>query len=81
MKHYYTTSGTCSRSIEIETEGDVIRNVKFVGGCSGNIQGICHLVEGMNASEVVKRLEGMQCGLRGTSCPDQLSKALREMGY
>lgn len=74
----YKTSGVCSSAIsfEIDDEGKV-RNVKFQGGCSGNTQGVAALVEGMDANEAVKRLEGIRCGFRPTSCPDQLAKALK----
>lgn len=78
MKYTYTTSGTCSRQIdfEIDDEGK-IRNVKFTGGCHGNTQGVSRLVEGMNADEVIARLYGIRCGAKPTSCPDQLSQAIR----
>ena len=74
----YKTSGVCSSAIsfEIDNEGKV-RDVKFQGGCSGNTQGVAALVEGMEAAEAVKRLEGIRCGFRPTSCPDQLAKALK----
>ena len=74
----YKTSGVCSSAIsfEIDNEGKV-RDVKFQGGCSGNTQGVAALVEGMDATEAVKRLEGIRCGFRPTSCPDQLAKALK----
>lgn len=78
-KYAFFPQGTCSRLIEIETEGEVIRNVRFEGGCSGNLQGIASLVSGMKASDVIARLEGIRCGNKCTSCPDQLSKALREI--
>ena len=75
----YKTSGVCSSAIsfEIDNEGKV-RDVKFQGGCSGNTQGVAALVEGMDAAEAVKRLEGIRCGFRPTSCPDQLAKALKQ---
>ena len=73
----YTTQGTCSRQILIETEGDTIKHVEFVGGCAGNTQGVARLIEGMDVEEAISRLDGIQCGYRGTSCPDQLAKALR----
>ena len=74
----YKTSGVCSSAIsfEIDNEGKV-RDVKFQGGCSGNTQGVAALVEGMDAAEAFKRLEGIRCGFRPTSCPDQLAKALK----
>ena len=74
----YKTSGTCSREIRFDIDGDIVKNVRFVMGCNGNTQGISHLVEGMTVDEVIKRLEGINCGGRGTSCPDQLAKALKD---
>lgn len=80
MKYTYKTSGTCSRAIDIETDdAGVITKVRFQGGCNGNTQGVAKLVEGMKAADVIERLEGIRCGFRGTSCPDQLAKALRQM--
>ena len=75
----YATRGTCSRAVhaEIDAEGRV-RNVRFDGGCNGNTQGVAKLVEGMTVEEVISRLEGIRCGFKPTSCPDQLSIALRE---
>lgn len=79
MKHIeYKTKGTCSRSIIVEIEDGVIRSCKFVGGCAGNTQGVAALVKGMRVEDAIERLSGIQCGFRGTSCPDQLSRALRE---
>ncbi|WP_304952763.1 TIGR03905 family TSCPD domain-containing protein [uncultured Alistipes sp.] len=75
----YPCVGTCSKQIEIELEGDVIRSVEFAGGCHGNTQGIAALVEGMRAEEAVARLKGIDCRGRGTSCPDQLARALESM--
>ena len=74
----YKTKGTCSREIHIETEGDIIKDVRFIGGCNGNTQGIASLVKGMKIQEVIDKTEGINCNGRGTSCPDQLSKALKE---
>ena len=74
----YNTPGTCSRQIEIELDGDVIRRVRFIGGCTGNTQGLSRLVEGMRVDEVIHRLKGIQCRA-GTSCPDQLARALERM--
>lgn len=73
----YKPSGVCSRQIDFELDGDIVRNVRFVGGCNGNLQGIGRLVEGMKIDEVVEKLEGVNCNGRGTSCPDQLAKALK----
>lgn len=75
----YKTKGVCARAIEFELGADhKVHNVNFVGGCSGNTQGIASLVEGMDAAEVIERLKGIKCGGKGTSCPDQLSAALTE---
>ncbi|MDO4160241.1 MAG: TIGR03905 family TSCPD domain-containing protein [Prevotellaceae bacterium] len=78
MKHItYNTSGTCSKVINLTIDDDNrIQDVSFVGGCNGNIKGVCSLVMGMKAEEVKKRLQGIICGNKGTSCPDQLSKAI-----
>lgn len=77
MNYTYTPRGVCSRLINIELDADnKIKNCGFVGGCSGNTQGICSLVKGMKAEEAIKRLKGIDCGGRGTSCPDQLANAL-----
>ena len=73
----YKTQGTCSQAIQLELDGDVIKSVEFVGGCSGNTQGVASLVQGMKAEEAIERLEGIRCGFTPTSCPDQLAKALR----
>ena len=78
MEHIsYQTHGTCSRQIEIDVENGVIVNAAFIGGCSGNTQGVCALVKGMTVEEAIKRLRGINCGPRPTSCPDQLSRALK----
>lgn len=77
MQHItYTTRGVCARSIDIDIENDVIVSMKFNGGCNGNTSGISSLVVGMTVDEVIKRLEGIRCGLKPTSCPDQLAQAL-----
>ena len=78
MAYQYRTSGTCSRRILFDLEGDTVKNVKFEGGCHGNLQGIGALVEGMKIEDVINRLEGIRCGFKSTSCPDQLAKALKE---
>ena len=70
--------GVCSMMIEIELEGEMIKEVIFTGGCNGNLNGISKLIKGMNAREVIEKLEGTRCGVNETSCPDQLSKALRQ---
>jgi uncharacterized protein (TIGR03905 family) len=77
MNVNYTTKGVCSRNISFDIEDGIIRNVKFLGGCNGNLQGISKLVEGMPADEVISRLENINCNGKGTSCPDQLAKAIK----
>lgn len=72
----YTTTGTCSRQIDIVLDDDRIESVKFLGGCSGNTQGVAALVRGMTIDEAVSRLKGIRCGFKPTSCPDQLALAL-----
>ncbi len=74
----YKTTGTCSSAIEFEVEDGIVKNVTFIGGCKGNTQGISALVKGMPVDEVISRLEGIKCGFKPTSCPDQLAKALKE---
>ena len=74
----YKTKGVCSSSIDIEIDGDIIRNVKFTGGCHGNLQAIPKLVEGLTVEEVEARIGGIKCGFKNTSCGDQLAKAVRE---
>ncbi|MCD8104041.1 MAG: TIGR03905 family TSCPD domain-containing protein [Lachnospiraceae bacterium] len=74
----YKPKGVCSRSIHIDMDGDTIKHVEFVGGCSGNTQGVARLVEGMKASDAINRLEGIRCGFKSTSCPDQLAQALKQ---
>lgn len=74
----YKPQGVCSREINIELEGDTIKSVRFVGGCSGNTQGVAALVAGMKVSDAISRLEGIKCGPKETSCPDQLAKALKQ---
>ena len=74
----YKTSGVCSSAIDFEVEGNIIKSVKFVGGCSGNTQGVARLIEGMDIDEAISRIEGIKCGFRPTSCPDQLAKALKK---
>ena len=79
MKTVYKTKGTCSRTIEIELEDGIVRNVVFNGGCNGNTQGIAALVKGMKAEDVINRCKNINCNNKGTSCPDQLAKALEEI--
>ena len=79
MEHItYKTQGTCSRQIDIDIENGVIVEAKFTGGCSGNTQGVAALVKGMTVEEAIKRLKGIHCGPRPTSCPDQLAQALEQ---
>ena len=78
MKYTYYTQGTCSQAIEFEIEDGVLHNVQFYGGCHGNTQGVARLVEGMKVEEVLAKLEGIRCGFKPTSCPDQLTKAIRQ---
>lgn len=75
----YNTRGTCSRNIHITVENDIITEVSFVGGCSGNTQGVASLVVGMHIDEVIARLKGIKCGFKPTSCPDQLACALESL--
>ena len=74
----YRTSGTCAQLIHFELDGDIVKNVQFLGGCNGNLQGIGKLVEGMKADDVIARLQGIRCGNKTTSCPDQLARALAQ---
>ncbi len=78
MQFEFIPRGVCSRRILVELEDNVIRSVRFEGGCNGNLQGISRLVTGMNVDEAISRLEGIRCGMKMTSCPDQLSQALRQ---
>lgn len=73
----YKPQGVCSQAIDIEVEDGIVKSVRFQGGCNGNTQGIAALVQGMPAEEVIRRLEGIRCGFKDTSCPDQLAKALK----
>ena len=72
----YKTSGTCSSSLDFEIEDNTIQSVAFTGGCNGNLQGISSLVRGMNIDDAISKLKGIKCGMKSTSCPDQLAKAL-----
>ena len=74
----YKTTGTCSSAIDFEVEDGIVKEVRFIGGCNGNTQGVAALVKGMPVDEVISRLEGIKCGFKPTSCPDQLAKALKE---
>lgn len=78
MHYEYKTKGTCSRTIFFDVEDGILHNVQFVGGCNGNLKGIGALVEGMKVEDVIDRVDGIRCGMKNTSCPDQLAKALKE---
>lgn len=77
MHYDYKTQGTCSRTISFDIEDGTVKNVKFEGGCNGNLKGISALAEGKKPEELIKSLEGIKCGFKQTSCPDQLSRALK----
>lgn len=77
MEYKYRTRGTCSSEIIVDLDGDTVRSVRFVGGCNGNTQGIASLVRGMKVDDVIRRCGGIRCGMKPTSCPDQLAQALR----
>lgn len=77
MQYTYKTKGTCSREIHFEIEDNKLKNVQFFGGCNGNLKGIASLVEGMDIDDVIARVEGVTCGPKSTSCPDQLAQALK----
>ncbi len=77
-KIVYKPTGVCSRQIDIELDGDIIKHVKFTYGCAGNTQGVSRLVEGMKIDDAISKLKGIKCGTRGTSCPDQLARALEK---
>lgn len=78
MRYEYKTKGTCSQKIFFDVENGKVTNVQFLGGCNGNLKGIAALVEGMDVDQVISRVEGIRCGMKNTSCPDQLAKALKE---
>ncbi len=77
MKYTFTPKGVCSQKIEIEIENGVIQDVVYTGGCNGNLKGIRALTKGMKVDDVIEKLQGIECGFKGTSCPDQLSRALK----
>ena len=79
MRYSYRTQGTCSQQIDFTVEDGILKEVQFYGGCDGNTQGISLLVEGMPVEEVIKRLDGIRCGFKPTSCPDQLCRALKQV--
>ena len=78
MQFEFKTSGTCSQRIFFEIEDNKVKNVQFMGGCNGNLQGISKLVEGMDIDEAISRIDGIHCGSKPTSCPDQLANALKK---
>ena len=78
MKYSYKTKGTCARTITFDLENGVVSNIQFEGGCNGNLKGISALAEGKNAEEIIETLNGIRCGFKSTSCPDQLATALKE---
>ena len=78
MRYSYKTSGVCSSEIEFDIDGDVITNVSFTGGCNGNLKAVSKLVDGFSVDQIESKLLGNQCGFRGTSCADQLAKAVRK---
>ena len=77
MQYTYKTKGTCSQMISFDIEDGKVHNVQFFGGCNGNLKGIGSLVEGMAVEDVISRVEGIHCGMKSTSCPDQLAQALK----
>ena len=79
MHYEHQNKGTCSRSVLFDIEDGKVKNVQYIGGCNGNLKGISALVEGMDIDEVIARLEGTTCGMKSTSCPDQLAQALKEV--
>ena len=79
MEHRYKTSGTCATEIIFEVEDNVVRNVKFIGGCNGNLKAIASLVEGQKLDWVIEKLKGITCGHKGTSCSDQFANALMNL--
>lgn len=78
MKYTYKTKGTCSSQITFDIDGDIITNVVFTGGCNGNLKAVPKLVDGLTVEQIESKIKGIQCGMRGTSCADQLAKAVRE---
>lgn len=78
MTYSFNPKGVCARKITFDIEGDIVKNVRFTGGCAGNTQGVSALAEGMTTDEVINRLTGIRCGFKGTSCPDQLAMAVAE---
>lgn len=79
MRYTYTPTGVCSREFEIDLDGKKIKSIKVIGGCPGNTIGLAKLLEGMDVNEAISKLKGIKCGMRSTSCPDQISKALEKI--
>ena len=80
MKSFiFNTEGVCSKSIKFDVDGNIVKNVKFIGGCPGNLQAISRLVEGLSIDKIIEKLSGIKCGNRETSCPDQFAKALKSV--
>lgn len=77
MRHTYTTKGTCSRQISFDLDGDIVKNVEFIGGCNGNLKAVSALVEGLSVEQIEERVKGIKCGFKTTSCSDQLAIAVR----
>jgi len=77
MRHTYTTKGTCSRQISFDLDGDIVKNVEFIGGCNGNLKAVAALVEGLSIEQIEERVKGIKCGFKSTSCSDQLAIAVR----
>lgn len=78
MQYTYQPKGVCARKISFDIEDGKVMNIRFTGGCAGNTQGVSALAEGMTTDEIIERLSGIRCGFKGTSCPDQLAKAVKE---
>lgn len=78
MEYRYKTEGVCSTEIIIDIDNDIIKNIEIINGCNGNLKGIASLLKGMNINDVIAKLKGIKCGYKGTSCPDQIAKALEE---
>ncbi len=79
MRYTYTPTGVCSREFEIDLDGNKIKSIKVIGGCPGNTIGLAKLLEGMDVNEAISKLKGIKCGMRSTSCPDQIAKALEKI--
>lgn len=79
MRYTYTPTGVCSREFEIDLDGNKIKSIKVIGGCPGNTIGLAKLLEGMDVNEAIAKLKGIKCGVRSTSCPDQIAKALEKI--